>query len=202
MLRIGLRIIENPAVNFEKLSMMDTPTLILAESYAFTSLPLRRVLTATSVLMKEDFGVWKCNVSSTRYYPFPLWYDLNGGARLSHGQSQIRAWYPQRAEKHHRRQKHPVPIARGMRVSPESGENFSLITGREKHAQPKMYHIDDTAIFVVRETRWFIVSHADHSFIEIDANTSTKSIGYYFHYFYKAIISSALSIDWWIWCWY
>lgn len=95
------------------------------------------VLAGTFVLMKGDFGVSKCNTSNpnTRYYPFSLWCDLNsGGVWLSHGQSQIRAWYPQGGGK----QKNTTDDRnvrfryRGeTRLSPDRG-NSPLITAREK----------------------------------------------------------------------
>lgn len=58
------------------------------------------ILAGTFMLMKENFGIWECSTEpNTRYYPFSLWYNLNVGAELSHGQSQIRAWYSQGVEK-------------------------------------------------------------------------------------------------------
>lgn len=101
------------------------------------------ILAGTFMLMKENFGIWECNTEpNTRYYPFSLWYGLN--AELSHGQSQIRAWYSQGVEKN--------TVDDGNIRFRYRGENFlrqkffRLITVCEKHAAK---YIDDIAIFVI-----------------------------------------------------
>lgn len=117
------------------------------------------VLAGTFVLMKGDFGVSKCNISNlnTRYYPFSLWCDLNGGGVwLSHGQSQIRAWYPQggQAEKHDRRQKRPVPVSWGNAAFPRPGKlSVNYRAWKNTHRNISM-----TSLFLLHmyRTRWFM----------------------------------------------
>lgn len=95
--------------------------------------------------MKEDFSVRKCSgESNVRCYLLPLWYDLNDGARLSHGRSQIRAWYTLSLLKGQKNTTDDRDIRfrrrRGdERDFPPTGGNSSLIIAREKKTYAKMY---------------------------------------------------------------
>jgi len=110
--------------------------------------PRGNVLAGTFVLMKENFGVWKCNIEpNTRYYLLPL-IQLECRCRAeSRSKSDTRAWYSWGIEK---KTQPTTEIsgsgnARGEALSPS--EALPLITACEKHA-PK-YHISMTSLFLL-----------------------------------------------------